>query len=99
MALAKKMVLLNPHCIYSHISALDSAINPEHQDNGVTDRNKNIYPEHGGKKIHLEYWQCCVGKTAILTETVCSKKILETEIKNELLKIIKTIGRTIQKVF
>lgn len=74
MALAKNTVLLNPHCIYSHISALDSAINPEHQDNGVTDRNKNIYPEHVEEKIHLEYWQCCVGKTAILTETVFSKK-------------------------
>lgn len=71
MASAKKMVLLNLHCIYSLISALDSAINPEHQDNRVTEINKNIYPEKVGEKIRPEYWQCCVGKTAILVENMC----------------------------
>lgn len=70
MASAKKMVLLNLHCIYSLISALDSAINPEHQDNRVTEINKNVYPEKVREKIHPEYWQCFVGKTAILVGNV-----------------------------
>lgn len=74
MTLAKNIVSLNVHCIYSLISALNSATNPEHQDNRVTDINKNMYPENVGKKIHLEDWQCCVGNTAILIETAFSKK-------------------------
>lgn len=76
MDLAEKMMLLNLHCIYSFISALNSAINPEHQDNRVTDINKNMYPANvGGKKIskNLEYWQCCLGITAILIETFVLK--------------------------
>lgn len=56
MVSAKKMVLLNLHCTYSLISALDSATNPEHQDNRVTEINKNIYPENVGEKINPEYW-------------------------------------------
>jgi len=51
MALAKKTVLFNLHCIYSLTSVLNSVINPQHQDNRVPDINKNIFRKFGEKEF------------------------------------------------